>query len=179
MQPATFHSSAEVVTQMASCMELTVESEVCFLSCASHLQSRDSSSYFRNHAAQWHNQSAATTSFTLPPQPKTLHSLLSLLRALECIRVFVFGFFFLFCLLLSASVTVHAGVGCSRCFTLLPVWCVQKQENWGPREGMSDGREIHVLMKNLTHVSGSPFLTQPPCTCAPGRIKQLDGPVCV
>lgn len=100
------------------------ESEVCFLSCASHLQSRDSSSYFRNHS----------------PQPERVNNILHSASAAKdvtltagsfesagiCVCVCVCVCFF-FPLLLSASVTVRrAGVGCSRCFALLSLWCVQK-----------------------------------------------------
>lgn len=47
-------------------------------------------------------------------------------EAFESTGMHVYVCVCVFCLLLSASVTVRAGVGCSRCFTLLSVWCVQK-----------------------------------------------------
>lgn len=143
MQPATLCSSAEVLTQMVPEHGADVK-RVRSVSCqrASHLQSRESSSYFRNRFVRWHNQSASTTSFTLLPQPKTLHSVLNLLRARECICVFVCMCVcvFAFSPAFGTAAALHSRYGVCRV-------------GEGPQGGTSERKEVPVLMKTShTHL---------------------------
>lgn len=158
---------------------------------ASHLQRIFFVQGFRKHSAQCHNQSTLTTSFTALSQPKStcctacclLESTAMHLCVFVCVRVSVAqrargGLFRLRLRVCKPRrVTLCAGVECTQVLcvplrTLVRSLCAEKREG-DPREGMSEGREIPLLMKT----SHTRLTLPPPHACTQRRIKQIDGPV--